>query len=366
MEADLYQALLDMSMEQRLPQPVGEPDIFNPRKDFTHVAPGLRLQQEIASLRQQPKAERENDPPLPSAFLDKTEPDTRADLERIAAMGRTPVASLNHQRPDAPYHEHAERPNPQQALVEARELPTNVLQPEFTREIEFGRAPNPTAMPLQPYDPARPQEKESTRMPERAFGRFNDAVFGAPSTLHGVDETRYQKTLVMSLPERYLEETGGLARPSHQLSLPTVAHATDRQALPLRPEETLLLLEKREPVPSRDFGDSFVPSFVARDRPHRVLPTPIPGASRLGDQGLGARETPFALEDGRGPLPDRSVTHREPAAGSGAYTFEHITDAAVTLFSRLLEPPGRSLTQDDHTEPDLHIRARNDGPYAIY
>lgn len=373
MEADLVQAILDMDYEQ----PLDSRDLVAPAGTFGHINENFEADKGMASLRWAPRTAFEKDLPPASAFLDKHEPVTRDDIERVVAAQTTLKADLNHARPDDAYGEWVPRVNPQQAHVDQRKLPLHVYDPTTQqREFEYNRIPNPTGLPLQPFDPDRPQAKEEHTVPERAVGRLADGggVFGGPVAFHAVDESRYYKDIIMNIPERYLEETAQAARPDTNLGLKTHDRAEFASAGPgvgrLREDQQIFMnLENRAPVFSRDFGDGMVPAQIIRERFNKLLPIPIPGPTKLSG------ETPHVAREGLGdmlparPLAQTALELREgdkPHAEMGHWIYDHLGTESIEMLHALLRNPATmAMEQSDHLSYDLHLAARAQAPYAI-
>lgn len=371
MDSQFVQALMEMSKSRQMPTRVSELASYNSRKDYTYVDSNLNLPYP-SSLQRAPKIHAENPPPLPGAFLDLTEPHLRGDLERLAAQQHSMAGELDHVLPDGPWQELPNRPLPLLAYMETRAMPSVALT-SYNKEMEFGRTPDPTRIPLQPFTTYRPEEKEVTTLPERAVGNIRDFQAGNPVTDKGLDESRFLSTLIMNVPQRFLESTGQVAHPSAQLSMKTFEFQADPWNTPggyrLKDDELLLyLLAHRDDLPGRDFGNApVVADIVQRAKKNAGFEVPVPGATTMGLYQMGdARQT--VVDVFHAPLPaDRAldVSTRGTLPNPGP-TFDQYTALGVQLLHEITGPVNPfTITRDDILDPQLHLQARLSNPFAI-
>lgn len=349
MENELVQAILEMSVENGKTVD----DIFNLRPptsaDYTHLDGDFRMQQTVSSLRQMSKETRELDMPPPQDFLGRKEPQTRGELERLAAMD-TFVPNANHQMPDGmQYREQVERPDPKLAHLQQRDLPSNRLMPEFEKTKENVRTPNMTDIPVTPFQ-AR-MEKEVTREPER----FEDGYVANPSTLYGIDQTRYLHQLVYNVPERYHTDLYSRQYPTEQRGFERMGYGPDGYRL----REDHHLIEPRQAAAARtDLGDLLNPTMIMQAR-DPTLEVPIPGANRNGDAPRDDRAGMDMYETRKGY--NIAMENAEVRSGMGQFNQDHLTKSLVTLFNTVTRP---DIVRDDVYDEIHHVQ-RNQNPYAI-
>lgn len=310
MEAELTQALLEMSMEQGF---TSRDTMFDRAKGraFAHIRPDGTLPPILSTLRQIPKKEVERDIAPAVTFLDKKEPPMRDAMERMTRQVLDKPSGNWAKIDDQAYHIQTDRVNPQQAYLDARNLPVNGYRPEYSRAIEFGRTPNPTEAPLVPFSENR-LEREVTREPRR--GHVEKSVVGNAINPYGPDEGYRFRENLLDVPNRshYLE-----GQMSHQFKRDGIWKPEDAQptvnGMRLRGEDYTGLLEARWHAGGRgDLGDSLVPNMLQKDKQNVVIEPRIPGATKLGEFSQDARTTSFNLEAAGRRVVDRSQSIREP------------------------------------------------------